>query len=141
MASETTETTGSAPLKDAATVVLVRDSADGIEVFLQRRVKQMAFAGGMTVFPGGGVDPRDAEADPAWTGPDAAWWADRFATDVATAQALVCAAVRETFEECGVLLATRTDGTAADPTAWQPATPPIRAGRVPAHQNQSSGVP
>ena len=49
--------------KDAATVVLVRDGENGIEVFLQRRVQQMAFAGGMTVFPGGGVDPRDGEAD------------------------------------------------------------------------------
>nr|WP_064570657.1 NUDIX domain-containing protein [Gordonia sp. LAM0048] len=105
----------SAPLRDAATVVLVRDAADGIEVFLQRRVKQMAFAGGMTVFPGGGVDKRDADADLAWTGPDAAWWATHFASDAETAQALVCAAVRETFEECGVLLATDADGSFADP--------------------------
>lgn len=105
----------SAPLRDAATVVLVRDAAEGIEVFLQRRVKQMAFAGGMTVFPGGGVDKRDADADLAWTGPDAAWWATQFASDAETAQALVCAAVRETFEECGVLLATDADGAFADP--------------------------
>ncbi|WP_439029447.1 NUDIX hydrolase [Gordonia terrae] len=106
----------SAPLRDAATVVLVRDAADGIEVFLQRRVKQMAFAGGMTVFPGGGVDKRDADADLAWTGPDAAWWAAEFSSDAEVAQALVCAAVRETFEECGVLLATDTDGSFADPS-------------------------
>ena len=38
----------------------------------------MAFAGGMTVFPGGGVDPRDGEADLAWQGPAARWWAERF---------------------------------------------------------------
>ncbi|MFW0792614.1 NUDIX hydrolase [Gordonia sp. CPCC 205515] len=107
-----------APLRGAATVALVRDSADGIEVFLQRRVKQMAFAGGMTVFPGGGVDPRDAEADLDWTGPDVQWWADAFATDVPTAQELVCAAVRETFEECGVLLATRTGGESVDPAGF-----------------------
>ncbi|MGV9710470.1 NUDIX hydrolase [Gordonia sp. NPDC003424] len=107
-----------APLRDAATVVLVRDTADGIEVFLQRRVQQMAFAGGVTVFPGGGVDPRDADADIDWTGPDADWWADTFHTAPSTAQALVCAAVRETFEECGVLLATRPDGTATDPAAY-----------------------
>lgn len=105
-------------MRDAATVVLVRDSADGIEVFLQRRVKQMAFAGGMTVFPGGGVDPRDAEADLDWTGPDAAWWAQEFATDVPTAQKLVCAAVRETFEECGVLLATRAGDGSVDPAGY-----------------------
>lgn len=107
-----------APLRDAATVVLVRDSDDGIEVFLQRRVKQMAFAGGMTVFPGGGVDPRDADADIDWTGPDAHWWADAFHTGVPTAQALVLAAVRETFEECGVLLATGADGARVEPTSF-----------------------
>ncbi|MDL9935631.1 NUDIX domain-containing protein [Gordonia sp. ABSL1-1] len=106
-----------APLRDAATVVLVRDGSDGIEVFLQRRVKQMAFAGGMTVFPGGGVDARDAEADLAWSGPGAPWWADAFNTTEETAQALVCAAVRETFEECGVLLATGAEGEVVDPAA------------------------
>ena len=105
------------PLRDAATVVLVRDSPNGIEVFLQRRVKQMAFAGGMTVFPGGGVDPRDADASLDWTGPQPQWWAGQFATDPDVAQALVCAAVRETFEECGVLLATDADGVFADPAA------------------------
>ncbi|MXP20880.1 NUDIX domain-containing protein [Gordonia sp. HNM0687] len=107
-----------APLRDAATVVLVRDTAAGPEVFLQRRVKQMAFAGGVTVFPGGGVDPRDAEADVDWTGPGAGRWAEAFHTDEHTAQSLVCAAVRETFEECGVLLASRADGSFPDPDAF-----------------------
>ncbi|TCO64312.1 NUDIX hydrolase [Actinocrispum wychmicini] len=93
------------PPKDAATVVLVRDTAAGLEAFLIRRVVGMAFAGGMTVFPGGGVDRRDADADVAWTGPDAAWWASRFSCTEPLARALVCAAVRETFEESGVLLA------------------------------------
>ena len=91
--------------KDAATVMLVRDADVGIEVFLQRRVTGMAFAGGMTVFPGGGVDRRDADTSLAWHGPPPAWWASRFSCDVGLARALVCAAVRETFEESGVLLA------------------------------------
>ena len=109
----------SVPLRDAATVVLVRGGASGrpIEVFLMRRVKQMAFAGGMTVFPGGGVDPRDGEADLAWIGPDEHWWAEQFHTDPATAQALVCAAARELFEECGVLLAAGSDGAFPDTSA------------------------
>jgi 8-oxo-dGTP pyrophosphatase MutT (NUDIX family) len=109
----------SVALRDAATVVLVRGGVDDhpLEVFLMRRVKQMAFAGGMTVFPGGGVDRRDAEADLAWIGPDEQWWAAEFHTDAATAQALVCAAVRELFEECGVLLAARADGTFPDTSA------------------------
>jgi 8-oxo-dGTP pyrophosphatase MutT (NUDIX family) len=91
--------------KNAATVVLARDTADGIEVFLQRRVAAMAFAGGMTVFPGGGVDQRDADTSVAWHGPSPAWWAAQFDCTPAMARALVCAAVRETFEESGVLLA------------------------------------
>lgn len=93
--------------RDAATVMLVRDSgvAAGLEVFLQQRVVGMAFAGGATVFPGGGVDPRDADAAVAWTGPPAQFWADAFGCPMSLARALVCAAVRETFEECGVLLA------------------------------------
>jgi 8-oxo-dGTP pyrophosphatase MutT (NUDIX family) len=91
--------------KDAATVMLVRDTPAGLEVFLQRRVMGMAFAGGMTVFPGGGVDRRDADTSLAWHGPQPDWWASRFSCDDKLARALVCAAVRETFEECGVLLA------------------------------------
>jgi 8-oxo-dGTP pyrophosphatase MutT (NUDIX family) len=109
----------SVPIRDAATVVLVRDGADGIETFLQKRVPQMAFAPGMTVFPGGGVDPHDARADIAWTGPEPTWWAEQFVADAATAQALVAAAVRELFEECGVLLAGRADGSLADPAPLQ----------------------
>ncbi|WP_200803917.1 NUDIX hydrolase [Pseudonocardia thermophila] len=88
--------------KPAATVILVRD-APHLEVFLQRRVAGMAFAGGMTVFPGGGVAPEDrAPAD--WVGRPASWYAERLCCDEALATAFVRAAVRETFEECGVLL-------------------------------------
>lgn len=97
-------------MRDAATVVLIRDGDPGLEVFLMRRVRAMAFAGGMTVFPGGGVDLRDAEQDLDWQGEQPQWWAREFATDTATATALVAAAVRETFEECGVLLASDAAG-------------------------------
>jgi 8-oxo-dGTP pyrophosphatase MutT (NUDIX family) len=107
--------------RHAATVILARDSAAGIEVFLLRRVAGMAFAGGMTVFPGGGVDQRDADADVAWAGPPADWWAQRFGCEPALARALVCAAVRETFEESGVLLAgPDADTVVADTTAYHP---------------------
>jgi 8-oxo-dGTP pyrophosphatase MutT (NUDIX family) len=92
-------------MKDAATVLLVRDGPAGLEVFLQRRVAGMAFAAGMTVFPGGGVDATDGDADLAWAGPSPDWWARQFGVSTSLAKALVCAAVRETFEECGVLLA------------------------------------
>ncbi len=96
-----------APTRDAATVVLLRDSADGPEAYLLRRVRAMAFAGGAHVFPGGSVDPEDKHvpAEMGWSGPAPDWWAERLRCDVPTARALVCAAVRETFEESGVLLA------------------------------------
>ena len=71
----------------------------------------------MGVFPGGGVDPSDGTADVRWSGPSPAWWAERFGVDEARAKALVCAAVRETFEECGVLLAGPTEDTVVADTA------------------------
>ncbi|GAB2707647.1 hypothetical protein GCM10027089_33280 [Nocardia thraciensis] len=110
------DSTPAAP-KDASTVMLVRDGENGPEVFMQRRAQAMAFAAGMTVFPGGGVDASDAQAEIAWAGPDPAWWGERFGTDPARAQALVCAAVRETFEECGVLLAGPTADSVVSDTA------------------------
>ena len=93
------------PPRDAATVMLLRDAVGGVEVYLLRRRATMAFAAGMYVFPGGGVDGRDHDAQIAWAGPDPATWAVRLRCDEGRARALVCAAVRETFEEAGVLLA------------------------------------
>ena len=97
--------------RPAATVMLMRDTRDGIKVFLMRRHRQMEFVGGVMVFPGGGVDDRDRNADIAWHGPDKGWWADRLGVDAELAEALVCAAARETFEECGVLFAGAADDT------------------------------
>jgi 8-oxo-dGTP pyrophosphatase MutT (NUDIX family) len=102
--------------RPAATVMLIREqpeSQDGISVFLMRRHAAMEFAAGVMVFPGGGVDDRDRNAPIAWAGPPPSWWAQRFGTDTELAEALVCAAARETFEECGVLFA----GPADDPDA------------------------
>ena len=70
-----------------------------------RRKPSMAFAAGAMVFPGGSVDPRDADEEVGWAGPDAAEWGRVFDAPPEHARALVCAAVRETFEESGVLLA------------------------------------
>jgi 8-oxo-dGTP pyrophosphatase MutT (NUDIX family) len=100
------------PARPAATVMLVRDGRDnGVEVFLMRRHRAMEFVGGVVVFPGGGVDDRDRNADIDWHGPPPSWWAERFGVDEDLALALVCAAARETFEESGVLFA----GPADDP--------------------------
>lgn len=113
--------------RNAATVLLLRPAPDGAtgqgpEVYLMRRQQSMAFAGGMWVFPGGGVDPSDSDPAVAWAGPSPAEWAERLGTDEAMARELVCAAVRETFEESGVLLAgPDADSVVADTTAddWE----------------------
>ncbi|MEU6645072.1 NUDIX hydrolase [Saccharomonospora sp. NPDC046836] len=108
--------------KDAASVMLLRPAdAGGVEVFLQRRVAAMAFAGGMTVFPGGGVDARDADAPVRWAGPPPGQWAEWFGCSESLARALVCAAVRETFEESGVLLAGSESATVPDTARYRAA--------------------
>ena len=105
-----------APTKDASTVMLVRDGSatpstgdrtpGDLEVFVLRRAATMAFAASAYVFPGGGVDVRDAEDALPWAGPPPAQWARRLAAPgEAQARELVVAAARELFEECGVLLA------------------------------------
>jgi 8-oxo-dGTP pyrophosphatase MutT (NUDIX family) len=92
---------GAAPVEPrlAATVLLLRPPFD---VYLIRRVRTMAFAAGMYVFPGGTVDPRDTDVD--WVAP-----AHRLGLPDAQARAVASAAVREVFEETGVLLAGRSD--------------------------------
>ncbi|HWB66172.1 MAG TPA: NUDIX hydrolase [Mycobacteriales bacterium] len=93
--------------RHAATVVLLRDGGTGPEVYMLRRMASMAFAAGAFVFPGGSVDVRDEDfPDAMWVGPAPYEWAATLAaSDDRIARALVCAAVRETFEESGVLLA------------------------------------
>jgi len=91
--------------RDAATVVLLRPGGSGPEVYLLRRHTSMEFAAGMAVFPGGGVDRRDFDASVGWAGPPPQEWAEALGVGADLARALVCAAVRETFEESGVLLA------------------------------------
>ena len=113
-----------ADARDAATVVLLRDGAPGVglEVYLLRRHSTMAFAAGRHVFPGGSVDARDGEHAPAWSGRSAAAWGAALGCDSTLARALVCAAVRETFEESGVLLAgASADEVVADTTGpdWE----------------------
>ncbi|WP_300400419.1 NUDIX domain-containing protein [Nocardioides sp.] len=108
--------------RDASSVILLRDGASRPEVYLLRRTTSMAFAAGFCVFPGGGVDPRDFDTEIGWAGPTADSWADTLGCDLPTARALVCAAVRETFEESGVLLAGPSATTVvADTTsnAWE----------------------
>ncbi|MGW0812326.1 NUDIX hydrolase [Streptomyces viridiviolaceus] len=102
--------------KRAATVMLLKDTGTGPVVHMLRRRASMAFAGGAYAYPGGGVDPRDDDRDIGWAGPTRAWWARRLGVDETGAQAIVCAAVRETYEEAGVLLAGPTPGSVVGDT-------------------------
>ncbi|MFD3723786.1 NUDIX hydrolase [Streptomyces sp. NPDC058671] len=103
----------------AATVMLLRDGAAGPDVHMLRRRTSMAFAGGAYAYPGGGVDPRD-EHPVRWAGPARETWAARLGLyDPAQAQAVVCAAVRETYEEAGVLLAGEAPDTVVGDTTGE----------------------
>ena len=94
-----------APTRSAATVLLLRDSTAGLEVLMTRRSPSARFFAGAYVFPGGGVDPLDALSH--------AQAARRPGqNDLHLTQAI--AAIRESFEELGVLLARRADGSYAD---------------------------
>jgi 8-oxo-dGTP pyrophosphatase MutT (NUDIX family) len=96
--------------RPAATVVVLRDSSSGPEVFMVRRHADTAFMGGAHVFPGGRVDKADCDGDAAWCdgiAHAAGQLADLPAPD---AVAYHVAAARELFEEAGVLLARDASG-------------------------------
>jgi 8-oxo-dGTP pyrophosphatase MutT (NUDIX family) len=92
--------------RPAATVLLLRDGPGGIEVFMQVRHRDMKFASGALVFPGGRVDPEDHALA---ANPDLSPATARLDP---LAGALRVAAIRETFEESGVLLARPRSDTA-----------------------------
>jgi 8-oxo-dGTP pyrophosphatase MutT (NUDIX family) len=99
------------PVRPAATVMLVRDAQAGMEVFMLRRNLAAVFAGGMYVFPGGRVDDADhADAlEPVCDGLDDATASARLQIERG-GLAYWVAAIRECFEEAGVLLARNADG-------------------------------
>lgn len=99
------------PLRDAATVLLLRDGEAGLEVFMLRRNLRSDFVGGAHVFPGGAVDPADRAADlePLCVGRTDADASARLGIDRG-GLAYWVAAIRESFEEAGVLLAVDADG-------------------------------
>jgi 8-oxo-dGTP pyrophosphatase MutT (NUDIX family) len=107
--------------RDAATVMVLRPESaagkpgDAPEVLMLRRPAAMAFAPGAYVFPGGSVDPDDGDPDIGWVaGPTPEEFGRLLGCTAESARALVCAAVRETFEESGVLLAGGADGAPAE---------------------------
>jgi glyoxylase-like metal-dependent hydrolase (beta-lactamase superfamily II)/8-oxo-dGTP pyrophosphatase MutT (NUDIX family) len=92
------------PLRPAATVLLLRDGASGLEVLMTRRSMTASFAPGAYVFPGGGIDAADTQCHAQAT-------RRASQSDLHLTQAI--AAIRESFEELGVLLARRANGSHA----------------------------
>lgn len=102
---------GSVPVRDAATVMLVRDGDSGLEVCMLRRNLNSDFVGGAYVFPGGGVDPEDAEPDvEAISIGRTNDSASRLVGSEQAGLSFWVAAIRESFEEAGLLLATDSEG-------------------------------
>ena len=131
--------------RDAATVVILRSapapddaptmaaSATGRDqVLMLRRTAAMKFAPGAYVFPGGSVDPADYGAEVGWHGPSPAEFGARLGASAEVARALVCAAVRETFEESGVLLAGAPGSPATVPAgpSWDADRAALAAGTL-----------
>jgi 8-oxo-dGTP pyrophosphatase MutT (NUDIX family) len=118
--------------RPAATVVLARDSAGDPEILLLRRHGRSGFAADSWVFPGGLVDTSDR--DPAVSvlcdGPSPAEWATALGLEEADlAMAYPIAAVREAFEETGILLARKSV------TRGDPGDAPLAAGTVDEHRD------
>ena len=103
---------GDKPIKDASTVIVLREAGGSLETFMLCRHQQSGFMGGAHVFPGGKVDANDSDTR----------WLDRVdrspeeinerlgETDPDRSLGLLIAGVRETFEEAGVLLASTAEG-------------------------------
>src|SRR5258706_13140517 len=89
--------------RPAATLLLLRDGPVGLEVLMTARHEESGFAAGALVFPGGKVDPEDSTLRRFCPGSEAL-------DDVALGFRI--AAIRETFEECGILLARRRGASA-----------------------------
>ncbi|MGI9018886.1 MAG: NUDIX hydrolase [Euzebya sp.] len=104
--------------RQAASIILLRDGARGLETLMLRRHSRSGFAASAWVFPGGVVDAMDAQVDAGnWSGIDPSALAPVFDLTPPQVLAIHVAAVRETFEEAGVLLAQRRDGTRVDVAA------------------------
>ena len=104
----------SRPPRASATIVLVRDSPAGPEVLLMRRDDRGDRSGGAWVFPGGLVDRSDRDCRPLCAGMDDATASTRLSVPAGGIDFMI-AALRESFEECGLLLALDARGHVAGP--------------------------
>lgn len=119
---ELNQTVITTPPRAAATVVLLRDMPTGLEVFLMKRHTLSDVLGGAYVFPGGKLDAADAELDMAMhlDQPLQGLHASLDEADIneRTAGGLYVAALREAFEESGVLFALGDSALAREPAYW-----------------------
>ena len=107
-----------APVRPAATVIVLRDAEHGPEVFLVRRHHAVAFMAGAHVFPGGRVDDSDYAADSTWCDGAGEARVKLEGVEASASLAFHVASARELFEEAGVLLARDASGqyvSLADP--------------------------
>ncbi|MBY6153518.1 NUDIX hydrolase [Vannielia litorea] len=106
-------------LRDAATIILYREGAEGVEVLMGQRGASAAFMPNKFVFPGGAVDAVDATV-PFATGPDPLC-AARLALEAGAGQvtAFLAAAVRELWEETGLILGVPGAWPGAAPQGWR----------------------
>lgn len=121
------------PIRPAATVIIARDagSGDSLEIFMLRRTQKAAFAGGMYVFPGGKVEPDDhLHALDRWRAGPTEAQATQLAALGNEWRGFWIAAIRETFEESGLLLAYDSEG---ELVTWDE---PARAERFHGYRDQ-----
>jgi 8-oxo-dGTP pyrophosphatase MutT (NUDIX family) len=107
--------------KDAATLILVDRSGAVPKVLLGKRHARHKFMPGKFVFPGGGVDPSDKRmpvASPLDANAEMRLMQRFHKGSAVRARALALAAVRETFEETGILLGTRSQAKTVPDGAW-----------------------
>ena len=124
-------------MRDAATVVVLRAGPRGLEALMLRRHAGSGFAPGAWVFPGGAVDQADRTLPPErWHGIDPEALGERFALPAERVVGMHVAAVRETFEEVGLLFARHEDGAPA-----QVAEDDAAAGRTAAPSAFGSWLP
>lgn len=111
---------GAAPVapRDAGSLIIWRAGPEGAEVLMGRRSRRAAFVPDFFVFPGGRLDPADSAVRPATPLDPAAIARMGVRGNAALAEALALAAVRETFEETGLLLAEIGDIGAVEHPAW-----------------------
>src|SRR5690625_4856853 len=119
------------PVQDAATVILLRDTPEGPEAIVMERAMTMAFSARATVFPGVNVAPSDSVEDDLFTATDMPYWQQSLGTSAAQVKRLLMAAVRETFEEVGVLFARPLGGgDLVDPSSFEEERARIEAGEL-----------